>query len=135
MDKSHKGKSFVPGAVGPFADNIPPVHQANIRPYAIAILLHKHEISLAELVGAIQPFCPSSDYKVCGGFCYDPDLTRLECLCLEVLDEMWTNGILSYNEGSKIWSLVGGPAVNLSTYINWASATGGMISRETLDLF
>ena len=135
MDNPQRGSDFVPGAVGPFADDVPPVHQANIRPYVIAVLLHRHTVSLSDLVGCVQPFCPASDSKLSSGSCEDPDLTRLECLCLDVLDEMWKEGVLRYNVNQKTWSLTASKLTNLSTYIHWASATGGMISKETLYLF
>lgn len=131
-----RGADFVPGAVGPFADNIPPVTQANIRPYAIAILLHRHYLCLSDLVGAIQPFCPSSDLKLGIAEIEADDLTRLEALCIDVLDEMHRDGLLHYNDEHKSWSLVAGDKMeNLLTYIHWISITGGQLSRESLSLF
>ena len=128
---------FVPGAVGPFIDDLPLVTHANIKPYIIAILLHRTAVSFNEIIANVQPHCPQIDLKV-GAWdsienCEIEDKTRLELLVEEVLGEMVACQLLEYSEEKDLWILsLGDNLKNLTTIINWVSATGGQLPQNLL---
>jgi len=127
---------FLPGAVGPFADSIRPITEANIRPYLVALLLHKHSVSLQDLVAIVQPNCPSSDFKIGFYDCLQEDMSRLEILCLNVIDEFVRDDLLRYNKSSNDWSLSAGEGnSNLAKIVGWVSLTGGQVCQRTIQLF
>lgn len=128
---------FVPGAVGPFIDELPIVSHANIKPYVIAILLHRGAVRFGEVLSALTPHCPQIDLKT-GAWdsienCEIEDKTRLELLVEEVLGEMVSAGYLRYNEEQDLWVLsIGRNNRNLPTIINWVSATGAQLPQHVL---
>ena len=128
---------YVPGAVGPFIDDLPLITHANIKPYIIAILLHRGAVSFGEIITAVQPHCPQIDLKV-GAWdsienCEVDDKTRLELLVEEVLGEMVVSQFLRYNEEKDVWVLsLGENLNNLTTIINWVSATGAQLPQHIL---
>jgi len=128
---------FIPGAVGPFIDELPLITHANIKPYIIAVLLHRGAVSFGEIITAVQPHCPQIDLKV-GAWdsienCEIEDKTRLELLVEEVLGEMVAGKLLRYNEDKDIWVLsVGENLNNLTTIVNWVSATGAQLPQHIL---
>lgn len=128
---------FVPGAVGPFIDELPIVSHANIKPYIIAILLHRGAVRFVEVLSALTPHCPQIDLKT-GAWdsienCEIEDKTRLELLVEEVLGEMVSAGHLRYNEEQDLWVLaLGKNNRNLPMIINWVSATGAQLPQHVL---
>ena len=129
--------SFIPGAVGPFIDELPIVSHANIKPYVIAILLHRGAARFNEILASVSPHCPQIDLKV-GAWdsienCEIDDKTRLELMVEEVLGEMVSSGMLRYNDDQELWVLeVGEHNRNLPTIVNWVSATGGQLPQHIL---
>lgn len=137
MGISSSVHNFVPGAVGPFIDELPLVNHANVKPYIIAILLHRGGVSFGEIVDNMTPHCPQVDLKV--GFWDEidnaevEDKTRLEVIIEEVLGEMVCSRLLRYNEELDIWVLnVGENNQNLPTIINWVSSTGAKLPDHIL---
>lgn len=129
--------SYVPGAVGPFIDELPLITHAMVKPYVIANLLHVGEVRFQAVMAAITPHCPQIDMKV-GGWdaienCEVEDKTRAELILEEVLGEMVAAGIIQYNEEEDKWILdPGSKQQNIPTIINWAAATGGQIPGNVL---
>jgi len=134
--KSSVGK-FIPGAVGPFIDELPIISHANVKPYVIAILLHRGAVKFEEIISSIAPHCAQIDLKV-GAWdaienCEIEDKTRLELLVEEVLGEMVSARYLRYNESQDLWVLcLGDKNKNLPVIINWVSATGGQLPQHII---
>jgi hypothetical protein len=129
-------KNFISGAVGPFIDDRPLLTHATVKPYIVAILLHRGAVSFGEVLAALTPHCADIDLKV--GLWddkenYQSDRSRLEHLVGEVLGEMVGTGILRYNEEQDIWVLsVGENRKNLPKIINWVAATGAQLPHHVL---
>ena len=127
---------FISGAVGPFIDDRPLLTHATVKPYIVAILLHRGAVSFGEVLAALTPHCADVDLKV--GLWddkenYESDRSRLEHLVGEVLGEMVGTGILRYNEEQDIWVLsVGENRKNLPKIINWVAATGAQLPHHVL---
>lgn len=113
------------GAIGALIDDLPRITHANVRPYIVAVLLHRGAVSFSEIVGSITPHCPIDDLRI------DDDefnKTSLERIVEEVLGEMVIEKILRYNEDKDIWVITPGDAnQNVPRVINWAAATGAQI--------
>jgi len=130
-------KHFLSGAVGPFIDDRPLLTHATIKPYIIAILLHRGAVSFGEVLAALTPHCADVDLKVglwdeTENYHVD-DRSRLEVLVEEVLGEMVSIGILRYNEEQDIWVLsVGENRKNLPKIINWVAATSAQLPPHVL---
>lgn len=133
MDIRH----YISGAVGPFIDDRPLLTHATIKPYIIAILLHRGAVSFGEVLAALIPHCSDMDLKI-GMWddienCHIEDRSRLEVLVGETLGEMVGIGILRYNEEQDLWVLsVGENRKNLPKIINWVAATGAQLPRHIL---
>lgn len=131
---SDERESMLPSAVGPFVDENPLLTHAHVRPYIIAILLHRGAVSFSEILTALTPHCAQIDLKV-GAYgelddC-DPDKSRLELITEEVLGEMVSEQILRYNEEKDIWVLsIGENQKNLTTIISWTSTLGGQVPHH-----
>lgn len=130
-------KYYLSGAVGPFIDDRPLITHATIKPYIIAILLHRGAVSFGEIIACLVPHCADIDLKI--GLwdelenCNIEDRNRLELLTEEVLGEMVGIGILRYNEEQDLWVLsVGENRKNLPKIINWVAATGAQLPRHVL---
>lgn len=137
MEQTSNNSDFVPGAVGPFIDDLPLATNAFVKPYIIAILLHRGAVRPEEVAAAMIPHCPLVDMKT--GIWDDvenyniSDKTRLEILIDEVLGEMVAQGILRYNDKSDLWVLqVGKNKRHLPEIINWVSATSGQLPYHLL---
>lgn len=129
-----ENRSMLPSAVGPFVDENPLLTHAHVRPYIIAILLHRGAVSFPEILTALSPHCAQIDLKVgaYGEFddC-DPDKSRLELITEEVLGEMVSEQILRYNEEKDIWVLsLGDNQKHLTTIISWTSTLGGQVPHH-----
>lgn len=128
---------FVCGAVGPLIEDLPLVTHATVKPYIVAILLHRGAVRFNEIISSIAPHCPMIDLRV-GVWddienCDIDDKTRLELITEEVLGEMVSSGLLRYNEEQDFWVLsVGANNRNLPTIVNWVSATGGQLPHHIL---
>jgi hypothetical protein len=127
---------MLPGALGPFVDENPLLTHSHIRPYIIAILLHRGGVSIGEVACAVMPHCAQIDIKV-GAYgeledC-DPDKSRLELLIEEVIGEMVAEQLLRYNEDKDLWALtLGEHEQNLTTVIGWITTVGGQIPHHLL---
>jgi hypothetical protein len=90
-------------AVGALIDDLPLIVPANVRPYLIAIVLHRGALAKHELVAALTPHCSMCDLKVGGWSSLEADYsdsTRLETIVDEVLGEFVAQRLLRYNEES-----------------------------------
>jgi len=131
-----KQRSMLPGGLGPLVDENPLLTHAHIRPYIIAILLHRGGVRFDEILSALTPHAAQIDLKV-GAYgelddC-DPDKSRLELLTEEVLAEMLIERLIRYNDEKDLWVLSNGKKQNnLTTIIAWASVTGGQIPHHLL---
>ena len=130
-------KYYLTGAVGPFIDKTPLLTHANIKPYVIAILLHRGGVTFGEILACLTPHCAKIDLEVGtwdGVENYQiEDHSRLEVLVEEVLGEMVSIGILRYNEEQDLWVLsVGENRKNLPKIINWVSALGAQLPHHVL---
>jgi hypothetical protein len=97
---------LAPSTVGALVDDLPLVSPANIRPYLIAIVLHRGAVAEHELVAALTPHCSMSDLKVGGWSSHEGsylDNTRLESVIGEILGEFVRDGWLRYNEQHRLW--------------------------------
>jgi hypothetical protein len=137
MESAHQREKAIPGCVGPFIDELPLVTHANIKPYIIAILLHRGAVKFNEILTAVSIHCPQIDLKV-GGWdpvenCETEDRTRLEILTEEVLGQMTGDGFLRYNEEWDFWVLsLGENNRNIPTIINWVTSTGAQLPKHVL---
>jgi hypothetical protein len=135
--ESAKYGGFVPGAVGPFIDDTPLITHAHIKPYVIAILLHRGAVRFHEIISSVAPHCAAIDLKV-GAWdsienCSVDDMTRLELLVGEVLGEMVGTKLLRYNEEQDLWVMsLGDNRQNLPTFINWVASLGGQLPAHLL---
>lgn len=125
------------GAIGPLIDDLPLLTHAHIRPYVIAVLLHRGAVGFMEIVGSITPHCSVDELRICDeysdiGF----EKTRLELLVEEVLGEMVAEGILRYNEDKDIWVLSPGERKqNVPKIISWVATLGGQLPHHlTLEI-
>ena len=131
-----QSRTMLPGGIGPFIDDTPLLTHAHIRPYIIAILLHRGAVSFGEILTAVTPHCAQIDIKP-GAYgeledC-DPDKSRLELLTEEVLGEMVSEHVLRYNEEKGLWVLsMGQNKVNLTKVISWVATVGGQIPHHLL---
>lgn len=135
--ESAKYNNFVPGAVGPFFDDTPLITHSHIKPYVIAILLHRGAVRFNEIISSVSPHCAAIDLKV-GAWdeienCDIEDVTRLELLVGEVLGEMVNSKLLRYNDEQDLWVLsLGENRQNLPTFINWVASLGGQLPPHLL---
>ena len=117
------------GFVGPLADTVPLLQEPMVRPYLVAIVLHRGAVRLGELIAALTPHLPISDQQV-GGWdwrdkdYHDSDNTRAERLCLDVLAEFVSRGWLRYNESQDFWE-----ALPNSYWLTMAASLDGQLPR------
>lgn len=122
----------VPGAVGAFADEVPPLMTGQVRPYIIASLLHRGAVRNCEVLAAITPHCCMDDLKVGGWDGLDNDYcegTRLEKLVDRVLAEFRAQKLVRYNKKQDLWVLT---PDDLPTIISWAGALGAPIPQHLI---
>jgi hypothetical protein len=122
-----------PGAVSCFLDELPIITSANVRPYVIAILLHRCSVSRSEIYACLTPQCSKADLEVGG---WDPiendyhnDISRMEAVVDEVLAEYVSSGLLQYKKATDRWSLT---TESLTSAISWASATNSRLPQSLL---
>jgi hypothetical protein len=120
------------GCVGTLVDEMPLLTTAHVRPYIIAILLHRGAIRPEEAVASISPHCSLDDLREGE---WDPleecwlEETRLEKLVNEVLGELVSERIVRYNEALDLWVLTGS---QISTIISWVASLGARIPQHVL---
>lgn len=125
---------FIPSSVGAFVDDVPLVTHAIVRPYIIAILLHRKAVRMNEVLMAISPHCSTLDLK-CGAWGeYEdsyPDMNKLEIVVLEVLGEMVSARLVYFNEKKDLWVLTSGNnGINITTIVSWVSTLGGQMPSD-----
>lgn len=118
------------GGCGLLIDETPLLTAASIRPYVVAILLHRGAVKMQEILASLVPHCAENDIKIGA---WDPideeycDETRVERLVHEVLGEFVSEGILRYNEKQDMWVLTGG---QMSTIISWVTSLGAKLPHH-----
>lgn len=121
-----------PGSVGAFVEDMPMLTSAHVRPFVVAILLHRGAVRPSEVVASLVPHCCSEDLKVGG---WDPldneycEGTRLEKLIDEVLGEFVLEGIVRYNEDLDLWVLT---TKDLPRVISWVTSLGARMPQHLL---
>lgn len=132
MNISQQECSELSGAVGALIDDLPVLTTAQVRPYVIAILLHRGAVRPSEIAASLTPHCRQSDLKtgewdpLDGEWC---DSTRLEKLIDEVLGELVSEQIVRYNEEQDLWVLT---ANQVSTIISWVASLGAKMPQHVL---
>lgn len=122
----------IAGCLGTLMDDLPLLTTAHVRPYIIAILLHRGAVRPGEVVASMAPNCRVDDLKVGE---WDPLMqdwtegTRLERLIDEVLGELVSEGMVRYNEESDLWVL---SSSNIPTIISWVATLGGRMPQHIL---
>jgi hypothetical protein len=122
----------IAGCVGTLIDDLPLLTTAHVRPYIIAILLHRGAVRPHEALSSISPHCRVSDLRVGE---WDPleqdwsEETRAERLIDEVLGELISEGIVRYNEEMDLWVLASN---QISTIISWVAAMGARMPQHVL---
>lgn len=97
---------MAPGTVGPLLDELPLLTHAMVRPYVVAIVLHRGAVRACELHAALVSHCPTADLQegawsaLAGDYI---DSTRMELIVDEVLGEFVANKLLRYNEAEDLW--------------------------------
>ncbi|MEJ2510249.1 MAG: hypothetical protein P8Y72_01495 [Anaerolineales bacterium] len=120
------------GSVGALGDSLPLLTVPIVRPYIIAILLHRGAVTRVEVLHALTGLCCQSDIRVGGWDPYDEDWcegTRVEKVVDLALGEMVAENYLRYNPEKEIWVLT---PDNLGGVISWAAATGSRIPTHLL---
>jgi hypothetical protein len=122
----------IPGAVGAFIDDLPLLTTAHVKPYVIAILLHRGAVRRDEVIASLTPHCRQDDLRVGawdpleGEYC---EGTRLEKMVDEILGEFVYDGTLRYNEELDIWVLT---TQHLPMVISWVASLGGKMPQHLL---
>lgn len=122
----------VPSSCGLLFDDLPLITTAQVRPYVIAILLHRGAVRSDEIVASLVPHCRVSDLKVGawdpleGDYC---ESTRLEKIIEEVLGEFIFEGIVRYNESNDLYVLTSN---RIPTVISWVASLGARMPQHLL---
>lgn len=101
-----KQSELAPGTIGPLLDQVPLLTHAMVRPYVVAIALHRGAVRASELYAALVPHCPAADLKTGAWSALAGDYiesTRMELIVDEVLGEFVANKLLRYNEKENMW--------------------------------
>jgi len=117
----------IPGAVGAFVDDLPPLTHAQIKPFVIAILLKRGGVSPHEVVAAMNAHCRDEETKEGGWDPIDEDWTEgtlLEKMVDEVFGKMVADGELEYSEKRNTWKISPG---SLRSVIQWCTCMGARI--------
>lgn len=127
-----KSLELLPGSVGAFIEDMPMLTSAHVKPFVVAILLHRGAVRPSEVISSLVPHCSADDLKVGA---WDPldneycEGTRLEKLVDEVLGEFIAEGIVRYNEEQDLWVLT---AKDLPTVISWVTSLGARMPQHLL---
>jgi hypothetical protein len=123
---------LLPGSVGAFIDDVPMLTSAHIRPFVVAILLHRGAVRHHEVIACLVPHCSNDEMKVGG---WDPldneycEGTRAEKLVDEVLGEFVSEGIVRYSEDQDIWVLT---TKDIPRIISWVTSLGARMPQHLL---
>jgi hypothetical protein len=124
---------YIPGGmVGALVDDIPPLLTAHIRPYVVAILLHRGAVRSGEVIACLIPHCSSDDIRegawdeMIGDY---REAGKVDELVDEILGEMTSEGLLRYSEELDLWILT--PAATRKA-ISWAAETNGKMPNHLL---
>ena len=135
MEADARVDNYVPGAIGPYRDDCSLITLANIRPYVVAILLHRGGVKVQEVVGALVPHCLTSELK--SGELTDhqdfdcADETKLERSIKQVLMQMKDSGLLIWQEKNDLWVLTAGEQCrNIPRIINWVTSTNAQLPQR-----
>lgn len=98
---------LAPSSIGCLVDERPLLTPAIVRPYIIAIVLHRGAVREEEIYAALVPHCTQLDLNTgvlasLNGDWLD-DQTRLEEITEFVLGDMVAKSLLRYNESEEIW--------------------------------
>lgn len=120
------------GSIGTLIDELPLLTHAHVRPYIIAIVLHRNAVRFSEVISSISPHSSIADLRISDD--YDEigfEKTRLELLVEEVLGEMVAEGILRYNETKDIWVLSpGDKKQHIPKIISWVCTLGAQLPHH-----
>ena len=98
---------LAPSSVGCLIDERPLLTPAIIRPYVIAIVLHRGAVRAEEIYAALVPHCTQLDLNtgVLASLNGDwlEDQNRLEEITEFVLGDMVAKNLLRYNDTEEIW--------------------------------
>jgi hypothetical protein len=117
---------------GSLFDDPPRLTLAALRPYTVALLLHKGWVSTEELVATLTAHCNIEDLKVGGIDPFDGveyDGTRLERLIEQAIDELIVQGILQYSKATQNW--VPTPR-GIGRFTRWAAALNAVLPAGIL---
>ena len=123
---------MLPGMVGAFIEDLPVLTTAHVKPFVIAILLHRGAVRPSEILASLVPHCRMDDLKVGGWDELENDYcegTRAEKLIDEVLGEFVGEGILRYNEAEDLWVLTKNDVPRI---ISWVSTLGARMPQHIL---
>jgi hypothetical protein len=118
------------GCCGLLLDDVPMLLASHVRPYVIAILLHRGAVRSWEVIASLTPHCSHADLRIGE---WDPidddycDQTRLEKLIDEVLGNFVAEGVLRYNEEQDMWVLTGN---KVSMIISWVTSLGAKLPHH-----
>lgn len=118
------------GGVGQVPEDLPELTHAIIRPYVIAILLHRGSIKLHEIIAAITPHVRTNDLKTCWEDNCGLDETKLELFAKEVLKEFEIKKLLCYDLNQDIWML---ETDNLTTIISWVTTLNSQLPKTIIE--
>jgi len=135
MEADARANNYIPGAIGPYQDDCPLITLASIRPYVVAILLHRGGVKLQEVVSALVPHCLVSELKSGdmighqGSDCTDD--TNLESSIRQVLTQMEDSGFLIWQEENDLWVLTAGEHCrNIPRIMNWVTSTNAQFPQR-----
>lgn len=125
----------IPGSLGPFDHEPPMILPADVRPYIVAILLHRGSISVRDAIASISPHCGIEDLKVGA---WDPlsqdhcEGTRLEKIVESILQEFVEIKIVKYVEETDAWVLT---ADRITTIVSWVTTLNASFPNQFANLF
>jgi hypothetical protein len=98
---------MAPGTIGALIDDVPLLIPAMVRPYVIAITLHRGALRRHELIAALTPHLAVADMQTGAWSSLEGDYvdnTRVELVCDEVIGEFVRAGRLWYNDTKDMWT-------------------------------
>lgn len=110
----------------PFAEP-PLLSLANVRPYCVALLLHKGYIVRHDVIATLTSHANIDDLRVGGVDPFDNieyDGSRLEKLVDEYIGENVKAGVLQWNSSCKVWELTPG---SVHRVVQWAITLNGAL--------
>jgi hypothetical protein len=120
------------GCIGTLFQDVPSLQVAHIRPYVIAILLHRGAVRSEEVMACLIPHCSTDDIREGA---WDElindyrESSKAKELIDEVLGEMTIEGLIRYNKELDIWVLT--PFATRKA-ISWVAETNGMMPYHLL---